>query len=88
MDNTVYSILDHILRSMGIKDQGDLNLEDDLIEVLKIDSMQFVELIASMERTTGIKVADEDFIIENFTTLQSLIDYFEARTAAIGDFYV
>lgn len=87
MDNTVYSQLDHILRDMGIKDKGDLNLNDDLIEVMKIDSMQFVELIVCMEEATGVKVDDEDFIIENFRNLQAIIDYFETRKVSIGDAY-
>ena len=47
--------------------------EDDLIEDMGFDSIQMLELIVEVEKYFKISIKDEDFDIENFATINSII---------------
>ena len=61
--------------------EGDENLLADGM----VDSLGMLRLVAYIEDVSGIKVPPQDFIIDNFRTLDVLCAYLERSTADNGD---
>jgi acyl carrier protein len=47
--------------------------EDNLIEDVGFDSINMLELIGKIEEQFNISIKDEDFDIENFATIKSIV---------------
>lgn len=62
-----------------------VNLKADtrLLDGGLLDSLGILQLTERIEETFGIKVADEDFVPENFETVRSLARYISRRLAAV-----
>ena len=61
--------------------EGDENLLADGM----VDSLGMLRLVSHIEEISGIKVPPQDFIIDNFRTLDVLCGYLESRTSDAGD---
>jgi acyl carrier protein len=64
--------------------QRPLDPSEDLLANGVIDSFGLIGLIASLERTFGIEIVEEDVVPEHFQTLEQLARFVEAKLAA-GD---
>ena len=58
-------------------DEDTVNMNTDIIEDLKADSLDVVELIMAFEDETGLTVPDED--VMELKTLCAICDYIEKR---------
>ena len=56
-----------------------LNDEDNLLLDGMIDSLSMLRLVAFIEKTLQIKIPYEDITIENFNTVNSLVDYLQSH---------
>jgi acyl carrier protein len=72
-------IVDHLL--MGA-DGGDLGDETSFLERRLLDSTGVLELIAFLESTYGIEVADEEMTPENLDSLSRIAAYVTSKQAA------
>ncbi|MFI1049670.1 acyl carrier protein [Streptomyces griseoruber] len=52
--------------------QTEIGLDDGLRDVLGLDSLGFTELRAQCEYAFGIRISDEDFVPENFSSVRAL----------------
>jgi acyl carrier protein len=57
---------------------------EDLLAHGVIDSFGLIGLIASLERTFGIEIVEEDVVPEHFQTLERLAAFVEAKLSAGG----
>ena len=64
--------------------EGPLDPGDDLLARGVIDSFGLIGLIASLERTFGIDIVDEDVVPEHFQTLGQLTAFVEAKRSPGG----
>ena len=51
----------------------------DLIETGIIDSMGIIDLVSYLEETLGISFLDEDITIENFGSIDLILDYLKTK---------
>jgi len=58
-------------------DEESITMETDLVEDLKADSLDIVELIMDMEAEFGIEVPDED--LPGVTTVGGIVEYLKAH---------
>ena len=63
------------------KEHREIGEEDDLIASGIIDSLGIMHLIGFLERTFGIRIPDEDFVPENFSSVK-VIASFVSRSKA------
>jgi acyl carrier protein len=66
-----------VLAKMLHKDEGDIRLESTLVDELEMDSFTAVELLFELEDQYGLEIPDEE--VENFKTVEDIIDYIVAR---------
>lgn len=57
--------------------------DDSFLDEGIIDSTGVLELLAFVEETFGMEVADEDVLPENFDTLNNLANYVSSRTLSL-----
>ena len=60
------------------KDPASVTPETRLIEDLKADSLEVVEMIMELEDKFSIRIPDED--LEKLQTIQNIVDYIEAHS--------
>ncbi len=60
------------------KDPASITPETRLIEDLKADSLEVVEMIMELEDKFSIRIPDED--LEKLQTIQNIVDYIEAHS--------
>jgi len=58
----------------------DLKNADSLIEHGIIDSLGIMKLLAYLEQSFGIKVADEELLPVNFETIESISSFVRSKT--------
>ncbi|MEE9117739.1 MAG: acyl carrier protein [Calditrichia bacterium] len=78
------SVIDEIEKFLLTEVAAGLNKEsispdEDLLMQGIIDSLGIMKLTAFLEKTYGIKVADEDMVPENFQSLNSLNKFVELK---------
>ena len=56
--------------------------ETDLFEAQIIDSFGFVELVAHLESTFGVKITDEDLLSSRLATLNGIVALMQERVLA------
>ena len=49
--------------------------EDDLMEVVGLDSVQILEVVVGLEEVFGITFEDSDFSLDNFRSVASITEY-------------
>jgi acyl carrier protein len=73
-----------VLRSEfgGTLGQRPIDPTEDLLANGVIDSFGLIGLIASLERTFGIEIVEEDVVPEHFQTLEQLAAFVETKLSA------
>ena len=51
---------------------------------LQVDSLGLIRLVSFMENDCGIRVEDEELVVENFATLKSLRDLVAKKSQGAG----
>jgi acyl carrier protein len=74
-------IQDNFVLSTASAALGD---DDSFLEHHVLDSTGFLELVAWLEATTGIKVGDDEMIPENLDSIASVARFVERKRAARG----
>ena len=73
MINTIDTIKNILIEDLGLDvPKEEIGVEDGLQNVLGMDSVGFVELRFQIEQAFNIKVADEDFVQQNFKNISVL----------------
>ncbi len=67
------------------KDVTGVGSDDSLLESGTIDSVGVMQLVAFLETTYGIRVADDDLMPENFDTLGAIGAFVNRRLAPAHD---
>ena len=65
-------------RLLGQEDL-DLKSDDNLLTSGLVDSLSIMRLVAFIEEEFATEVPPEDITIENFLTIQHILDYLETR---------
>ncbi len=60
-------------------DPDDVSDDESLIERGVIDSMGLMQVIHFIEERTGVRIADEDILPENFESLNTIEQYIATR---------
>ena len=64
-----------------------LHLDDtaSLLEAGIVDSTGILEVIAFVEETFGVSVADDEVVPENLDSIQRIVDYVKRKQAGAGN---
>jgi acyl carrier protein len=54
--------------------QSQIGLDDGLRDILGLDSLGFTELRTQCEYAFDLRISDEDFVPENFTSVRTVTD--------------
>ena len=73
------SIAEYLLRRFPQMEEGDLASDASLLSAGRLDSLGVLELVAFLEQTFEIRLADEDMMPENFDRLSTLVEFVEQR---------
>jgi acyl carrier protein len=65
------------------KNANEIGLSESLQD-LGINSISFIKIVIALEKEFGIEVEDENLNPDDFQTIQSIINYVEARIAAVN----
>ena len=69
-------IVEEIALGTGVESVGH---DEDLLAQDVIDSLGIVELVSFLESRFGIKVGDDDLLPENFSSVNSVVAFVEAK---------
>jgi acyl carrier protein len=75
------TIRNFIIENFLFGDPGDFSDADSLLEKGIIDSTGVLELVAFLEKTYGIKVADEELVPENLDSVSNVVQYLSRKQA-------
>lgn len=76
------SVRAYILQELFLGAQAELADDESLLEAGALDSTAAMELVAFLETSFGVKVADEEISVENFDTVARIARLVERKTAA------
>jgi len=71
-------ITDKIVELFNV--QSKLGQNDNLISI-GLDSIRFVNLIVALEEMYDVSFEDDEFLVENFSTVQQIIDRIQSKLA-------
>lgn len=71
-------IIDYILEEI-LDDLDELDADEDLLADGMVDSLGMVRLVAFIEDELGIVVPPEDFVVENFLSVDHITAYLVRR---------
>lgn len=77
MVNTIIAYIANTLASESLDDN--LEAEDDLLGSGILDSMGMMKLIAFIENEYDLKVAPDEMVIENFMTVENIVEYINTK---------
>ncbi|MBL7767127.1 MAG: acyl carrier protein [Chitinophagaceae bacterium] len=77
--STIISTIHHFLVEDFEIDESTLTPEADLKQTLDLDSLDYVDLVVSIESNFGFKVKPEDF--SKMVTMSDFYDYVEQKVA-------
>ena len=77
MINTIINYIADNLINEPLDD--DLEPEDDLLGSGIVDSMGMMRLIAFIENEYDLKVAPDEMVIENFMTVENIVEYITTK---------
>jgi acyl carrier protein len=63
---------------------GELTMDTPLLGSEALDSLGILNLTAHLEETQNIRIADEDFVPENFETVGSVVRFIVRHKGAKG----
>lgn len=62
-------------------DLSEIGDETELFSSGRVDSFQMVDLLVFLEKETGARLGPEDISVENFDTIQRILDFAAAKEA-------
>jgi acyl carrier protein len=80
------SIRQFVLENLAVGKVGG-NIEDgaSLIDNGVIDSLGIFQLVSFLEQSYGIRVRDEEIVLENFRSIDAIEDFLVAKLSRKGD---
>lgn len=81
MDQTIIKYIKEELNN----DRGDFELlpEDDLLGSGLVESISMLQLIQFIEETFEMKIPPQDMTIENFMTVQAMVNFIEKSKSGV-----
>ena len=70
-------LLDYIKKELAVGSKRNIQMEDDLLSAGIIDSLGVLQLVAFIEEQFNIQMPDEDVVLENFQSVNSLANYLD-----------
>lgn len=74
-----------VVTNFYVSDPAGLDEEASLLQAGIIDSTGLLEIIAFLETSCGLKVADDEILPENLDGIGRIIDYVVRKTAGNAD---
>ena len=72
------SIVNYITKELINEElDGELETDEDLLGTGLIDSLGMMKLVVFIENEFNVKIPSEDMIIENFMTVDHIVNYLE-----------
>ena len=72
------SIVNYITKELINEElDGELETDEDLLSTGLIDSLGMMKLVVFIENEFNVKIPPEDMIIENFMTIDHIVNYLE-----------
>jgi acyl carrier protein len=68
-------LTEFITKELAIGRSKELHPDDDLLATGVLDSLGLMQLVLFIEERLGVKVPDEDVVIENFRSVSALTSY-------------
>ena len=65
-----------LVEALGLEDDSNIKEEDNIVDNLGADSLDFVELVMKLEKIFDVKIEDED--VEKIVTVEDLVNYIES----------
>ena len=75
--NTATILKEYIRQELMSGANSELDDNENLLAAGIVDSLGVLRLVSFVEERFGIEVADEDVTLENFQSIQSMVDYIE-----------
>ena len=72
-----------LARDLG-KDASAIGADDSLLETGTLDSVGVMQLVAFLEQTYGITIAEDELMPEHFDTLRAIDAFVKQRTGSRG----
>ncbi len=74
------TIINYIIQEMhGGAEDLDIMPEDDLLGSGLVESMGMMRLVQFIEETYDLKVPPQDMTIENFMTVEAMVNYIQSK---------
>jgi acyl carrier protein len=70
-------LLEYIKKELAIGSKRNIQMDDDLLSAGIIDSLGVLQLVAFIEEQFNIQMPDEDVVLENFQSVNSLVTYLD-----------
>ena len=80
--DTQTALAGYIQKELAIGRKKPILPDEDLFASGVLDSLGVLQLVLFVEEQFGIKVADEDVVLENFQTLDAMARYIASRQGA------
>jgi len=64
--------------------EAEIGDDTELFSAGRIDSADLVRLATWVERTTGLRIPDDDINVDHFDSVAKILEYVEARRASEG----
>jgi acyl carrier protein len=75
-------LIDYITKELSVGRAKQIRPSDNLLETGVLDSLGLMQLVIFIEEKLGVKVPDEDVVIENFSSVDALTGYLERMKRA------
>jgi acyl carrier protein len=72
-------LTDFVKQELAIGRSQPIRPEDDLLSTGVIDSLGLMQLVLFIDEKLGIKIPDEDVVIDNFKSIAALTGYLEGK---------
>ncbi len=72
-------LIEYITKELAIGRAKEIRPEDDLLATGVLDSLGLMQLVLFLEEKLGVRVPDEDVVIENFKSVAALTAYLARR---------
>jgi acyl carrier protein len=70
-------LLDYIKKELAVGSKRNIQMDDDLLSAGIIDSLGVLQLVSFIEEQFNIQMPDEDVVLENFQSVNSLASYLD-----------
>ncbi len=75
-------LIEYITKELSVGRAKQIRPGDNLLETGILDSLGLMQLVVFIEEKLGVKVPDEDVVIENFSSVDALTGYLERMRKA------